>query len=384
MLAQVATTTRIVQAADAAELNTIIEYLVPEADRPVLVLKDGTPVAARDSLIAQLSELRKLTVLDNVRPDPLAADITAMARDARAQNSPVVLAIGGGSTMDSAKGLALLLSSGGDLEEYLGPSATRKVERCEVKVIAVPTTAGTGSEVTKVGVYTAKSGRKYTLAHPLLQPAVAVHMAELTYALPPAITASTGMDALSHALEPLWNRNATPLSTRLGIDAAAFLLRHIEQAYESSLTGRTGGRQEMLQAATHAGTSFTLTGTAMVHALSFILGEEWHVPHGTACAFTLEDALTHNAPHPAVVQRMGRIAEALDVKTSDPIGWMHQRIVSLKKKLKMPFTFADLKVELAERDIPRLFNRSLDDPKMKNNLVGVDEQTMLKLLRAKL
>jgi alcohol dehydrogenase class IV len=386
MLAQVATTTRIVQAADAADLNTIVEYLAPDAESasPVLLVKDSTPIPARDGFIARLAALRTLIILDNVRPDPRAADITAMARIASAHKPCLILAIGGGSTIDSAKGLAALLSNGGDLEDYLGPSATRKIERSDVKLIAIPTTAGTGSEVTKVGVYTAQTGRKYTLANPSLQPTVAVHMPSLIYALPPALTASTGMDALSHALEPLWNRNATALSTRLAIDAATFILRHIERAYESSQTGQSAARLEMLQAATHAGIAFNLTGTAMVHALSFILGEEWHVPHGTACAFTLEDALLYNAPHPAVAPRIGRIAQALGVQTHDPIPWMHETIVSLKKKLQMPFTFPDLNVALAERDIPRLFNRSLDDPKMKNNLVGVDEAAIVKLLRAKL
>jgi len=379
MLAQVATATRIVQAADVAELNTIIDYVAAEAEpagaevpgrtaRPILVVKDSTPVPARDRLIGDLSEHRKIIVLDNVRPDPRAADITAMARSATAQAPAILLAIGGGSTIDSAKGLAILLSNGGELEDYLGPSATRKIERCQVKIIAIPTTAGTGSEVTKVGVYTAQSGRKHTLAHPLLQPGVAVHMPALTYALPPALTASTGMDALSHALEPLWNRNATALSTRLAIDAAAGILRHIEQAYASSRTGQAAGRLEMLQAATGAGIAFNITGTAMVHALSFILGEEWHVPHGVACAFTLEDVLLYNAPHPVVGPRIGRIARALGIATNDPIGWMYEQIISLKKRLAMPFIFADLKVELSERDIPRLFNRSLDDPKMRNNL----------------
>ncbi len=390
MLAQVATSTRIVGAADAAELDTIIDYVAAEADpaaprdRPVVVVKDASPVPARDRLIERLSEMRRTIVLDRVRPDPCAADVTAMAGEAAACAPDVVLAVGGGSTIDSAKGLALLLCNGGELEDYLGPAAARKVERFRIKVIAVPTTAGTGSEVTKVGVYTARSGRKHTLAHPLLQPHVAVHVPALTHALPPALTASTGMDALSHALEPLWNRNATTLSTRLAIDAAADILANIETAYASSRTGLSDGRAEMLRCATHAGIAFNMTGTAMVHALSFILGEEWHVPHGTACAFTLEDALLWNGRHPDVAPRMARIAAALHVETGDPIGWMHETIVSLKRKLGMPFTFADLDVRLAERDIPRLFERSLDDPKMKNNVVPVDASAIAALLRAKL
>ena len=253
-----------------------------------------------------------------------------------------------------------------------------------MKLIAIPTTAGTGSEVTKVGVFTAAGGRKYTLGHPRLQPDVAVHAPWLTYSLPPSVTASTGMDALSHALEALWNRNATALSTRLAVDAAAHILRHIERAYDASRDGGVQGRLEMLQGATHAGVAFSITGTAMVHALSFILGEEWHVPHGVACAFTLEDALMLNGAEPVVRERIGAIAVALGVCTADPVEWMHQTLLALKRQLGLPFTFTDLGVRVAEEELPRLFNKALDDPKMKNNLVAVNMDNMSEIMRGKL
>lgn len=383
MLAQVATNTKIIAVESAGELNTVIEYLAPGAPR-VLVIQDKTPQTAREQLVAELGALREVATLDDVRPDPLAADVTALAAAARPLAPAVLLAIGGGSTIDSAKGLAALLSGGGPMEDYLGPAPTRKIEHRDVKLIAVPTTAGTGSEVTKVAVFTAPGGRKYTLVHPLLQPDVALHAPWLTFSLPPAVTASTGIDALSHALETLWNRNATALSTRLAVDAAAHLLRHIDTAYTSSHNGGTAGRLEMLRGATHAGVAFSITGTAMVHALSFILGEEWHVPHGVACAFTLEDALDLNASSSSVRERLGAIAAALGVRTADPVAWMLETLVGLKRGLGLPFTFADLGVTLSESDIPRLFNKALDDPKMKNNLVAVDEAAILRILRGKL
>jgi alcohol dehydrogenase class IV len=307
-----------------------------------------------------------------------------MAKAVRMHPPAVIVAVGGGSTIDSAKGVAAVLSNGGELEDYLGAGAMRKIERRDVKLVAIPTTAGTGSEVTKVGVYTAAGGRKYTLGHPLLQPDVAVHAPWLTYSLPPAVTASTGVDALSHALETLWNRNATALSTQLAVDAATHILRHIDRAYDASRNGGVDGRLEMLRGATHAGVAFSITGTAMVHALSFILGEEWHVPHGVACAFTLEDALMLNGGVPETRERIGAIAAALGVRTADPVEWMHQTLVTLKRRLGLPFTFADLGVTLAEADIPRLFNKSLDDPKMKNNIVAVNEDIILQIVRGKL
>jgi alcohol dehydrogenase class IV len=280
----------------------------------------------------------------------------------------------------------MLLSNGGDLNDYLGPEATRKVEKREVKLILIPTTAGTGSEVTKVGVYTARGGRKYTLGHPLLQADMALLVAEYVKTLPPPLTASTAFDALSHALETLWNRNATPLTDRVATESAVHILRWMETAYDSSLSGTEDGRAEMLEGACMAGIAFSITGTAAVHALSFILSEEWHVPHGVACAFTLEDIFRLNIREAKTKQRLARVAALLfgDGNEDVLIAAFLDRIVALKKKFGLPFTFKELNIELNEDHIGALFNKSLDDPKMKNNCIAMDRQMVFKLIKDKL
>jgi len=141
----------------------------------------------------------------------------------------------------------------------------------------------------------------------------------------------------------------------------------------------------MLEGACMAGISFNLTGTAIVHALSFILSEEWHVPHGTACAFTLEDALLLNAADPATRVKLAEVGRAIfgEGLPMEQVYRLHSRIVGLKKKFGLPASFADLGVTLGGKELDALFEKSLEDPKMKNNIVPVDMPVVSKILAAK-
>ena len=387
MFEQAITSTKIIKTEklSAADLDKLIFYCGGEHACPCIVM-DSNPLPPRDRILNELREIRNIEVLDNVFPDPKVDDIKTMVDALKGKSIDVVIGIGGGSSMDSAKAVAAVLSNGGDLNDYLGAEATRKIEKRDVKLILIPTTAGTGSEVTKVGVYTSRSGRKYTLGHPLMQADIAILNTEYVLGLPSAITASTAFDALSHALETLWNRNATPLTDRVAIESAVYILKWMETAYDSSLTGSAAGRAEMLEGACMAGTAFSMTGTAAVHALSFILSEEWHVPHGVACAFTLEDVFRLNLRDIKTRQRLTQIAESLYGKGDEEklIDLLLERIITLKKKFGLPFTFKDLHIELKEDRIGELFDKSLDDPKMKNNIVPVDKEIIFELIKGKI
>lgn len=378
MLEQALTETRIITAPalSAGDMDRVVAYAAGAGAR-VCAVVDGFPMAARDAIVAGLSASRETRVLNRVVPNPRVEDIMAMAGEVRAFRPDAIVAIGGGSTLDSAKALSVLSAHEGDLEEYLGPDPARKIAGRGALMIAVPTTAGTGAEVTRFGVYTARGGRKYTLAHPALQPDVAILAAALTHSLPPDVTAATGIDALSHALETIWNRNGTPASDAAAIGAAAAILEWLPVAHGSAREGGAAGRGEMLEAACRAGTAFNRTGTAMVHALSFILSEEWHVPHGAACAFTLEDAVRINGEDAAIAEKLARIG------AGGP-GALAGRIVSLKRSMGLPFTFGDVGAHIGPGDIARLFGKAFDDPKMKNNAVPVSEERVFGLLREKL
>jgi len=386
MLEQAITNTKIIRTEQlsAADVDKLIFYCGGQ-DANTCIIVDNNPLPPRDKMLDELRKIRSFELLNRVFPDPKVDDIMAMVDELKGKTINVVIGIGGGSSLDAAKAVAAVLSNGGDLNDYLGAEATRKLEKRDVKLILIPTTAGTGSEVTKVGVYTSRSGRKYTLANPLMQADIAILATEYVLGLPPAITASTAFDALSHALETIWNRNATPLSDRAAVESAIYILKWIETAYESSLTGKTDGRAEMLEGACMAGTAFSMTGTAAIHALSFILSEEWHVPHGVACAFTMEDVFRLNTSDVKTRQLLAQIAEALFGKDDEEklIAALLDRIIALKKKFGLPFTFKDLNIELEENRIGELFDKSLDDPKMKNNIVPMNKEMVFELIKYK-
>jgi len=387
MFEQAVTSTKIIKTdrLTAKDMDKLIFYCGGEQAYPCIVV-DNNRLSSRDKMLDDLAKIRKAEILDRVFPDPKTADIMTMANELKGKPVNVVIGIGGGSSMDSAKAVAAVLSNGGDLEDYLGAEATRKIEKRDVKLILIPTTAGTGSEVTKVGVYTAHSGRKYTLSHPLLQADAAVLVTDYVLGLPPAITASTAFDALSHAFETIWNRNATPLSDRVAVESAVYILQWMETAFNSSLSGSGDGRAEMLEGACMAGTAFSMTGTAAVHALSFILSEEWHVPHGVACAFTLEDVFKLNSRDKKTKRQLIKIAGVLFEEDDEDklIAALLNRIVTLKKKFGLPFTFGDLNIKLDESRIGELFDKSLDDPKMKNNIIEIDKKIVFELIKSKI
>ena len=359
----------------------------------VALVRDGRPSAAVDALAEGLRARFDLVVLDRVRPDPLASDVSAMAASCDIGRVEAVVGLGGGSVMDSAKALAMLAANGGSLEDYLGPSPARKIERKGRPLVLVPTTAGTGSEATKVGVYTSPSGRKYTLGSPFLQADAALLSGALAASMPPALAASTGFDALSHALESMWNRNATPLSLEASTRAALMVLEAIGPAYDAAVATAAGKPVEshnamalaMLEAASAAGVAFSGTGTALVHALSFVLSEDWHVPHGTACAFTLEDAWRLQRRDPEIARRLESLAsrampEAPAGKAAD---LLLERVVAMKKRMGLPSRFADLGIAIDRAGIVERFARSFDDPKMANSLPAAKPEEIYAMLAEK-
>jgi len=359
----------------------------------VALVRDGRPSAAVDALAEGLRARFDLVVLDRVRPDPLASDVSAMAASCDIGSVGAVVGLGGGSVMDSAKALAMLAANGGSLEDYLGPTPARKIERKGRPLVLVPTTAGTGSEATKVGVYTSPSGRKYTLGSPFLQADAALLSGALAASMPPALAASTGFDALSHALESMWNKNATSLSLEASTRAALMVLGAIGPAYDAAAATAAGKPVEshnaialaMLEAASAAGVAFSGTGTALVHALSFVLSEDWHVPHGTACAFTLEDAWRLQRRDPEIARRLEALAsralpEAPAGKAAD---LLLERIVAMKQRMRLPTRFADLGISIDKAAIRERFARSFDDPKMANSLPAAKPEEIYAMLAEK-
>ena len=380
---------------DDGALAIITRYATGIGDRALrlAVVRDEYPMPIRTQLIEALKTNAEVIELTRVQPNPRCVDIDAMLDEAGLTECDAVIGIGGGSVLDSAKALAMLASNGGMLNDYLGPAPSRKIEMKGLPLILIPTTAGTGSEVTKVGVYTADSGRKYTLGSPLMLAQVAVLCGALTSSMPPALTAAVGFDALDHAFESIWNKNATPITRGVAIEAAVDVLKVLDEAYDASLrlakplAKDMGVRQQMLLASCKAGVAFNMTGTAAGHALSFILSEEWHVPHGAACAFTLVDIYRHALDDLASTQALATVAKAFFAHVTDPMQLCRlllEKIIDMKKRMGMSETFDDLGINITSEDIPRYFERAFSDPKMLNQVPVATSAAIYPMLEKKI
>lgn len=359
-------------------------------DLRVAIVCDKAPIPKRDELINELKESWSVSVFDNVRPNPLCSDIMEMFATGKFETTDIILSIGGGSVLDSAKALAMLATNKGSLEDYLGNSPSRKITEKSLPLVLIPTTAGTGSEVTKVGVYTDPKGRKYTLGSPLMHAHSALLVGSFLDSIPASLCASTGLDALDHALESIWNKNATAI-TRLASEQAAIEVLTTLPALHRAIVEKKENRKElqkqMLTASCLAGISFNITGTASGHAISFILSEEWHVPHGAACAFTLLEIFDWACQEEQNRSSLARISLHFHPELSDErelIASLRSTIASLIKEMNVPQTFRELGVAIQEHEIEMMFKRSFTDPKMHNQLPPMREKSLYEMLGKKL
>jgi phosphonate metabolism-associated iron-containing alcohol dehydrogenase len=235
-----------------------------------------------DRLCAGLVE----TIYD-VAPNPAFDRLRAQYGMTRALDFDMIVAVGGGSVIDTAKVLSVRAGSFENVESMIRDPAGGGAYRL-TPVIAVPTTAGTGSEVTPwATVWDFDQGRKYSLHLPDLWPAVCICDPELTISMGRDLTIHSGLDALSHALEAIWNRNRNPVSTSLAVDAVKRIIAALPEAAGSS--DKMKPREDMLLGSLQAGLAFSNTQTATAHAVSYHLTARKGIPHGLACSFTLPE-----------------------------------------------------------------------------------------------
>ncbi len=236
-----------------------------------------------------------VSVFDAVEADPSRATVMAASKAAIETNADAVIGFGGGSPMDVAKLAALLAGSSENLDEAWGVGNAKGPR---LPLILVPTTAGTGSEVTPVSIITVGSDEKRGVVSPLILPDLAILDVNLTLDLPPHITAATGIDAMVHAIEAYTSKNPNnnPMSRMLAVEALKQLGANIEQAVNNG--HNRDARSAMLLGSMLAGQAFANSPVAAVHALAYPLGGAFHVPHGLSNAMVLPHVLRFNAADP--------------------------------------------------------------------------------------
>ncbi|HYF22068.1 MAG TPA: iron-containing alcohol dehydrogenase [Caulobacteraceae bacterium] len=286
------------------------EYARELGARRVLVVSDPGVVAA--GLVAPALESLAAAGLEpllfsEVQADPPQASVEAAVALAREAAVDAVIGFGGGSSLDTAKLVALLAGTPQRLEDAYGIGLA---EGPRLPLIQVPTTAGTGSEVTPIAIVTTPDDQKKGVVSPLLYPDLALLDATLTLGLPPRVTAMTGVDAMVHAIEAYTSKHRkNPISDSLAITALKLLHGSIRRAVQDG--SDLPARRAMLQGALAAGMAFANAPVGAVHALAYPLGGVFHVPHGLSNALVLTPVLEFNLP--AAQGAYGELGAALGV-----------------------------------------------------------------------
>lgn len=270
------------------------------------VVKAGLVAAVEESLRREGLEVG---VFDGILPEPPARVIDQCADAFRQGGYDLCLGLGGGSALDSAKMVAALAANPGSVLDYVGMDMLPKKG---APLVLVPTTAGTGSEATRVTVLTDESDNtKKVVFSDYLLPDLSILDPVLTLSMPPSVTADTGLDALVHAIETYVSVNTTPYAEILSLQAIAMIARHLPQAYAKG--GNLLARYNMLFAANISGSAFASGGLGAVHGLAYILGTEYHMAHGRSNAIMLPHVMAFNLS--GNLEKYANIAEAMGEDT---------------------------------------------------------------------
>ena len=345
--------TRIIMGAGA------VEALKNEHFQRLLIVSD--PFFHQNGRAERLGQYAKeYRIFHKVMPDPsveLVAEGTALVK---AFQPDGIVALGGGSAMDCAKAMAFF--GGGD-----------------IPLIAIPTTSGSGSEVTDFAILT-HNGVKHPLVDPLLRPKIAILDSDLLAELPQSLIADCGFDILAHALEAWVGKNANAFTDALALDAFATAIEHLE----ASFAGDRAVRLKVHTASTMAGLAFTHGGLGLCHALAHALGGQFHVPHGRLNAILLPAVISCNAElagakYAELSRRMGlgSGSDAMSVRN------LKNALIRLRSALKLPGTLTQAGVDPGNlKDLSdQIVSAALADPCCATNPVPVTAELLHRVLR---
>lgn len=305
-------------------------------------------------------------IFSDIRPNPTTDNVNDCVRLMREVDADFAVALGGGSPMDCCKAACAIVRGDDNIEPYhsLGKPISAKEA---IPMIAVTTTSGTASEVTNISVLTdINKNLKQPMNDPAMYPKIAVIDPELTLTVPPQVTASTGLDVLSHAIESYWSTLNQPICSACSIYAARLVFEWLEKAYTEpeNLTAR----EKMAEASIVAGVAFSHPRTTGSHACSFPLTNIYGIPHGEACAFTLDYFVKFNAKHADSDGRLDALAKDCDF---DSAYEMADEISAMKKRMRMRSRLSEIGCT-SDEQIAELTKKSMS-MLMKRNPIELSE-----------
>jgi alcohol dehydrogenase class IV len=379
-----ATATRIVFGADTL---TQVGALARELGRHAFVVTGrSSHRAAR--LLDLLATAQVATTLCPIAGEPCVEEIVRGTAAARAAGCDCVIGFGGGSALDAAKAIAALLTNGGELFDYLEVvGRAQPLARPAAPCITIPTTAGTGAEVTRNAVLFSPAHRvKVSLRSPHLLPRVALVDPRLTADLPPALTASTGLDALTQLIEPYTSSRAQPLTDALCVEGLRRAARALRRAYDDGVDA--AAREDMAFASLCGGLALANAGLGAVHGFAGPLGGMFPAPHGAICAALLPHVVTANltalrarAPGHEALRRYDDVARLLtgrgDATADDGVRWVESLVAHLGIG-----SLATL--HIGAGDVPAIVDAALQASSMKANPIPLTRPELAAILASAL
>lgn len=348
----------------------------------------GKTAARAERLVQQLASANVAAEVFSIAGEPTTDAVRTGVERARTAGCDCVVAFGGGSAIDAAKAIAGLLTNGGELEDYLEViGRAQPLTKPAAPLLAIPTTAGTGAEVTRNAVLASPEHRvKASLRSPHLLPRVALVDPELTLDLPPRLTASTGMDALTQLIEPYVCVRANPMTDALCVEGMRRAARSLRRAYEHGAD--TVAREDMALASLFGGMALANAGLGAVHGFAAPIGGMFPAPHGAVCAALLPGVMSANvralrqrAPDSPALRRYDEVARLLtgrpQATADDGVTWTAE----LCRALQIPPLRA---WGLAESDLAAVVEKARQASSMKANPVALTMEELSAALTAAL
>ena len=353
-------------------LKLIIDECL-KARNPVLITDNG--ILQAGLLKNVLTQLPGIKIFDEIEANPKSDTINRIADKIRQLAPDLVIGFGGGSPLDAGKALALLATNHGNIEDYEGKE---KYKNDPLPFLAIPTTCGTGSEVTWVSVITDVNRKfKMSIKGPKMYPAVSIVDPDLIKTLPSKIIASTGLDALTHAVEAYLSRPATLITDNHAVKAVKLILGAIEGAYDDIKNHHTH-RENLMFGSTIAGFAFGNSDVTAVHCISESIGALYDIPHGVANSIFLPHVLSYNLPDCFV--KMATLARQTGIDEADDMSsarFFIQNIKALSKKLGIPL-FKDLKIR--KDQFEKISQMSFENNSTPSNPRELGQEDYLKIL----
>lgn len=311
----------------------------------------------------------------NVKPNPAVSAVNECIAAAQQLQVDVLVALGGGSAIDTAKAVSIVLANGGTVESYEGVDRSA---RPGLPIVAINTTAGTGSECTSFYIVTDPAkGKKMTMVDPNCMVSIAVNDVDFMSSMPPRLTAATGMDALTHGIEAMLSAHATPLTDKDAVWAVGVITRYLPQAYADG--SNQEARTMMAYAEYTAGMAFSNAGLGMVHAMAHALGGHYNLPHGVCNAVLLPYVLRFDLQYPQAAARMRRVALAMGLPDLRPEAVV-EAVADLNARLGIASALSELK-GVDPKDFSELADLAMRDSCMTTNPVPVTHAQVVETYR---